>query len=97
MAEISPTNIEATIRRLVSFKTRHSLSSTTSPTTGIGAARTWIKAEFERYSREAGGRLVVEFDAFQQAPTPPRLPQGARLVNVVATLPGTQAGAKERV
>lgn len=96
-AEISPANIEAIIRKLVSFKTRHTLSTTTSPDTGIGAARNWIKAELERYSRESGGRLVVAFDAFHQPPVPPRLPQGADIVNVVATLPGTQAGAKDRV
>lgn len=97
VAEISPANIEAIDRKLASFKTRHTLSTTTSPDTGIGAARNWIKGEFDRYSRESGGRLVVEFDAFHTPPTPPRLPQGADLVNVVATLPGTQTGAKERV
>ncbi len=97
VAEISPARIEATIRKLVTFKTRHTLSTTTSPDTGIGAARNWIKSELERYSRESGGRLSVEFNAFQQPPSPPRLPQGAEIVNVVATLPGKQTGAKERV
>jgi len=97
VAEISPANIEATIRHLVAFKTRHTLSSTTSPDTGIGAARNWIKSEFEKYSRESGGRLVVEFDAFHQPSTPPRIPQGAEIINVVATLPGTQAESKDRV
>ena len=96
VAEISPANIEATVRKLVSFKTRHTLSSTTSADTGIGAARNWIKAELERTGRESGGRLVVEFDAFQQPPVPPRLPQGAEIVNVVATLPGKQPWAKAR-
>lgn len=97
VADISPANIEATVRKLAAFKTRHTLSTTTSPDTGIGAAREWLKAEFERAGREAGGRLVVEFDAFRQPPTPPRLPQGAEIVNVVATLPGTQAEGKDRV
>ena len=97
VAEISSARIEATIRKLVTFKTRHTLSTTTSPDTGIGAARNWIKSELERYSRESGGRLSVEFDAFQQPPPPPRLPQGAEIVNVVATLPGKQGTAKERV
>ncbi len=97
VAEISPANIEATIRRLAAFKTRHTLSSTTSPDTGIGAARNWIKGEFEKYSRESDGRLVVAFDSFHQLPTPPRLPAGADIVNVVATLPGTQPESKDRV
>lgn len=95
--EISPANIEATVRKLVSFKTRHTLSTATSPDTGIGAARNWIKGELERYSRESGGRLAVEFDAFHQPPTPPRLPQGADIVNVVATLPGMQPGSAGRI
>ncbi|HVV54435.1 MAG TPA: hypothetical protein VHC47_03870, partial [Mucilaginibacter sp.] len=37
--EVSAKNIEAIIRKLVSFKTRHTLSDTTSKTMGIGAAR----------------------------------------------------------
>src|SRR5437588_7629499 len=44
--EVSSKNIEAIIRKLVSFKTRHTLSDTTSKTTGVGAARNWIKAEY---------------------------------------------------
>ena len=56
---ISAENIETTIRKLVSFGTRHTLSSQDDPVRGIGAARRWIKSEFERFSRESGGRLVV--------------------------------------
>jgi hypothetical protein len=94
--EISAARVEATIRKLVSFGTRHALSTTTSPDRGIGAAREWIKAELESYSRESGGRLQVAFDAFHQPPAR-RLPDGAEIVNVVATLPGAQPEAKDRV
>ncbi len=97
LADISPARIEATVRKLVSFKTRHTLSSSADTTVGNAAARNWIKSELDRVSLESGGRLKVEFDAFKLPPTPPRLPQGAEIVNVVATLPGTMAGAKERV
>jgi hypothetical protein len=45
VGEVSATNIEANVRKLVSFRTRHSLSDTLSKTEGIGAARNWIKAE----------------------------------------------------
>ncbi|HVZ66050.1 MAG TPA: M28 family metallopeptidase [Lacunisphaera sp.] len=96
VTEISPQRIEATIRRLVEFRTRHTLSSTTDPAHGIGAARNWIKAEFERASRESGGRLQVAFDSFQHPPGP-RIPQGVEIVNVVATLPGTQSESAGRV
>lgn len=94
--DISSDRIEATIQKLVSFKTRHTLSATDRPNEGIGAARNWIKAELERYSRESGGRLQIAFDAFHQPPVAPRIPAGADIVNVVATLPGEQPGAKGR-
>ena len=45
VAEISPARIEATIRKLASFGTRHSLSDPDNPNRGIGAAGRWIKAE----------------------------------------------------
>src|SRR5437868_5483467 len=96
VSEISAKNIEATIRKLVSFGTRHSLSDTASETRGIGAARRWIKAEMERYSKESGGRLQVEFDSFIQ-PAGGRVPKPTELVNVVATLPGKQAESKDRI
>ena len=96
VSEISASNIEATIKRLVGFGTRHSLSETESDTRGIGAARRWIKSEMERYSRESGGRLQVEFDEFIQEPGR-RVPNPTKLVNVVATLPGKQAESKERI
>ena len=92
--EISAPNIEATIRKLVSFETRHTLSETESETQGIGAARRWLKEEFERYSKASGGRLQVEFDEFLQ-PETARVPQPVKIVNVVATLPGKQA--KDRI
>jgi hypothetical protein len=68
VSEISAANIEATIRKLVSFGTRHTLSDTQSETRGIGAARRWIQSEFERYSKESGSRLQVTLDDFIQPP-----------------------------
>jgi hypothetical protein len=94
--EISASNIEAIIRKLAAFHTRHTLSETESDTRGIGAARRWIKAELERYSRESGGRLRVEFDEFIEQPVR-RIPEPTRIVNVVATLPGTKPESKDRI
>jgi hypothetical protein len=94
--EISPKNIEASVRKLASFSTRHTLSDTTSDSRGIGAARRWIQAELGRASKESGGRLKVEMDEFL-APTGPRVPHPTPLVNVVATLPGLQPESKNRV
>ncbi len=47
LREISPKNIEATVRKLVSFGTRHTLSDARTETRGIGAARRWIQSEFD--------------------------------------------------
>lgn len=96
VSEISATNIENNIRKLVSFGTRHTLSDQDHPTRGIGAARRWIKAEFDRYSSEAGGRLQVTEDEFIQPPTQ-RVPQPTKLVNIVATLPGSQPESRDRL
>lgn len=94
VADISPARIEATIRKLVSFKTRHTMSDTVSETEGIGAARRWIKAELERCG--AGTRLQVAFDS-HVAPISARISKPTEVVNVVATLPGTQAESKDRM
>jgi hypothetical protein len=66
--------IEATIRKLASFGTRHTLSDPEHPNRGIGAARRWIKAELESYAKEYCGRLIVEEDSFVQ-PVAPRVPR----------------------
>ena len=87
VAEISAARIEATIRKLASFGTRHTLSDPDHPNRGIGAARRWIKAELESYAKESGGRLIVEEDSFVQ-PVAPRVPKPTTLVNLVAILPG---------
>lgn len=87
--EVSSQNIEAIVRKLVSFETRHSMSDTLSKTTGIGAARNWIKAELDRYSVASGGRLKVEFDTFTQAADGRRIATPTVMKNVLAILPGT--------
>ncbi|MDO3640767.1 M28 family peptidase [Mucilaginibacter sp. L3T2-6] len=86
--EVSSKNIEANIRKLVSFKSRHTLSDTTSKTEGSGAARNWIKAEMEKYAKESTGRMTVEFDTFTQ-PKSDRIDKPVKLKNVLAILKGT--------
>jgi hypothetical protein len=86
--EVSAQNVEAIVRKLVSFKTRNTLSDTTSATEGIGAARNWIKAEMEKYAAASGGRMKVEFDAFTN-PAGGRVDKPTVLKNVLAILKGT--------
>jgi len=72
----------------VSFGTRNTLSDTLSATRGIGAARRWIKAEFDRISAECGNCLEV-FYVDEIYPASRRLPDTVNVVNVVAMQRGT--------
>ena len=93
---ISATRIEATVRKLAGFGTRHTLSTTASDERGIGAARRWIKAQLDACADQANGRLQVALDSFT-APPGKRIAQPTELVNVVATLPGDQAESADRI
>ena len=90
--EISPQRIHAYVDKLVSFGTRHTMSETASSTRGIGAARRWIKAELERCG---AGRLDVQFQSHLH-PVANRITRPTEIVNVVATLPGTQPASRDR-
>jgi hypothetical protein len=90
---ISPQRIEARMTKLVSFGTRHTMSDTVSDTRGIGAARRWIKADLERCG---AGKLQVRFDGHLH-PIDRRITTPTEIVNVVATLPGTQAASVDRM
>jgi Zn-dependent M28 family amino/carboxypeptidase len=85
LSRVSEERLRQTVERLVGFGTRHTLSDTTSNTRGIGAARRWIKSEFERYARASGGRMEVTFHRSLVQPSA-RIPQPTVVVNVVATL-----------
>src|SRR5258708_3075747 len=96
VAEIDPRNIENTIRKLVSFGTRNTLSDQNNPNRGIGAARDWLFAEFQRGAVASGGRMTVEKQTFEQRKGG-RVPQATMLTNIVATLKGTQPESANRV
>lgn len=88
LKEISAKNIETSIRKLVSFGTRNTLSEQDNPTRGIGAARDWIFSEFQKISADCGNCLKVEKQTFLQ-PKANRIPEPTNLTNVIATLKGT--------
>ena len=88
LKEVSANRLEADVRKLVSFGTRNTLSEQDNPTRGIGAARDWIFAEFQRISGDCGNCLTVEKQTFLQ-PKAARIPEPTNLTNVVATLKGT--------
>lgn len=94
--ELDASRMEANLLKLVSFHTRHTGSDTVSDTRGIGAARRWIYSEMQKYAAESGGRLQVAYHRFIQEPAR-RIPVPTEIVNVVATLPGTQAESTDRI
>jgi hypothetical protein len=96
VSEIDARNIENTIRRLVSFGTRNTLSDQNDPNRGIGAARDWLYSEFQKAAAQSDGRMVVEKQTFEQ-PKAARVPEPTMLTNIVATLKGTQPESAGRV
>lgn len=85
----SPGHVEADIRKLVSFGTRHTLSGTQSDTRGIGAATRWIFDEFTRISKACGGCLEVQTVRGTIKAGEPRIPRDTEITNVIAIQRGT--------
>jgi hypothetical protein len=100
LKQVSAEHIRANIEKLVSFRTRLTLSaqdpSSVAAGHGIGAAREWIKGEFEGYSRACGGCLEVKEDSFLQEPAD-RIPQPTQITNVYAVLRGTAPASASRI
>ena len=85
---VSAKHIEQDIRTLVGFGTRHTLSETASDTQGIGAARRWIKSEFEQISQDCGGCLEVYFQS-KTISGETRIPGATEVVSVIAVQRGS--------
>jgi len=98
--DVSAEKIRANIEKLVSFGTRSTLSAQDQQSIaaglGIGAAREWIKAEFERYSKDCGSCLEVKEDSFLQPPAD-RIPSQTQITSVYAVLKGTDPESSKRV
>ena len=82
-ADVSAERIEQDIRKLVGFGTRHTLSDTKSDTRGIGAARRWIKQEFEKISAACGNCLEVYYQSATISGEK-RIPDATEVVSVIA-------------
>jgi hypothetical protein len=100
LKQISAQRIQADIEKLVSFGTRSTLSAQDDASIkagrGIGAAREWIKSEFERYSKDCGGCLEVKTDSFTEQPMD-RIPKPTDLTNVYAVLKGADPANAKRI
>jgi hypothetical protein len=98
LKNISAQRVQQTVEKLVSFQTRHTLSSDQPASTGkgINAAAEWIKSEFETYSQACGGCLEVKTDEFTQEPGN-RVPNPTKLTNVYAILRGSDPANALRI
>lgn len=88
VADVSAARIQQDIEMLAGFGTRHTLSETRSDTRGIGAARRWIKAEFDEISAACGGCLDVFYIGNFVSGTS-RVPDPVQVVNVIALQRGS--------
>jgi hypothetical protein len=100
LQQVSAERIRANIEKLVSFGTRLTISAedpaSIAAGRGVGAAREWIKSEFEGYSKDCGGCLEVKTDGFTE-PAADRIPQPTQITNVYAVLKGADPDNAKRI
>ena len=85
--KVSQERLHAIVEKLVSFGTRHTLSSQTDPKRGIGAALDWTAAEFGRYSRGCGNCLTVVRPS--DVVTGRRVPNPTKVTDILAIQRGS--------
>ncbi|KAF0140702.1 MAG: aminopeptidase [Stygiobacter sp.] len=88
LSEISSVNLEANVRKLVGFGTRHSFSWRNEKEKGIGAACEWVKNQFEKFAAVSEGRMKVSLDSFYVEPDGRRITRRVLMTNPVAILRG---------
>ena len=88
---VSSDRIKADIKTLTEFGTRNTFSDTISDTRGIGAARRWIKSEFDKISEDCNNCINTFYQKdFVTKKGNRRVPHDAWIVNVVAVQKGTK-------
>jgi hypothetical protein len=87
--QVSAQELERLVRGLVSFETRHSLSTVKDKKKGIGAARNWAEAELQKAAATSGGRMTVTQDKYLVKADGRRVKEDVEFANVMATLKGT--------
>lgn len=80
-------SLKTYVEKLVSFGTRHTLSSPDHPTRGIGAARRWAASEFQKFATACGDCIVQE--DISRKFTGARAPEGVNVVDVLAIQKGS--------
>lgn len=94
VSQVNRDSLKAHVEKLVSFGTRHTMSSTTDPKRGIGAARNWVLSKFRNYARNADGRMEVYLQNQDLKPDGKRINKDTNLGNAIAFLKGTDPNDK---
>ncbi|MBB6329849.1 hypothetical protein HNP24_000799 [Chryseobacterium sediminis] len=94
VSQVSEDSLKSYISKLVSFETRHTLSTIDDPKQGIGAARNWVVKKFNDYAKNSGGRMEVYLQQEDLQPDGKRIDQAVNLGNAVAFLKGTDPNDK---
>ncbi|HEU4634325.1 MAG TPA: M20/M25/M40 family metallo-hydrolase, partial [Flavisolibacter sp.] len=87
--ELSPDSLRSYILELVSFGTRHTLSTTSDKKKGIGAAREWVVQKFNEFAKNSYGRMTAFVDTVTLQPDKRRIDVVTDLGNSMAILKGT--------
>ena len=94
VSQVNRDSLKAHVEKLVSFGTRHTMSSTTDAKWGIGAARNWVLSKFRNYARNADGRMEVYLQNQDLKPDGKRINKDTNLGNAIAFLKGTDPNDK---
>lgn len=94
VSQVNEDSLKSYIGKLVSFETRHTLSSIDDPKKGIGAARNWVIRKFNDYAKNSGGRMEVYLQQEDIQPDGKRIDKIVNLGNAVAFLKGTNPNDK---
>lgn len=91
---VNKDSLKANVEKLVSFGTRHTMSSTTDQHKGIGASRNWVLSKFRTYAKNTNGRMEVFLQNEDLQPDGKRIDKVTNLGNAVAFLKGTDPADK---
>ena len=91
---VSKDSLKANVEKLVSFGTRHTMSSTTDKNKGIGASREWVLSKFRNYAKNSKGRMEVYLQNEDLQPDGKRINKLTNLGNAIALLKGTDPSDK---
>ncbi|KFF75430.1 peptidase M28 [Chryseobacterium sp. P1-3] len=94
VSQVNTDSLKAHINALVSFGTRHTMSSATDPKRGIGAAKKWVLKKFRNYSKNAEGRMEIFMQSQLIQPDGKRIDRPTDLGNVIAIIHGTNPDDK---